>query len=73
MQIASGRPKQATYVLLHLIGAAVGSVDQLTGSRKSTGDVAKAKMLCGVLPFEKQPHSCRGFFQTREGFVCTST
>lgn len=75
MQIVSGRPKRATFALLHSIGPAVGSVDQLTGSRKSTGDVAKAKMRCGALLSERsqKPSQCCGFFQTQEGFLSTST
>lgn len=53
--IASGRPKQATSVLLHLIGPAVGSVGRLRGLKKSIGGVGKPRMLFGLLPFEEQP------------------
>lgn len=55
LQIASGGLKREIYVLLRLIGAAVGFVDQLKGLRKSIGDVGKARMLFGRLPFEEKP------------------
>lgn len=48
LQIVNGKHKQATFVLLHLTGHAVGFADQLIGLRKFIGDVAKAKMLSGL-------------------------
>lgn len=60
-QIASGRLRQATSVLHHLIGAAVGSASLLRGSRRFTGGVEKVRMLCGAQSFDKYQ-----FFQTQE-------
>lgn len=56
LQIVSGRLRQATSVLLHLIGAAVGYAGPLRGLRKSIAGVGKLRMLCGLLPFEDQPN-----------------
>lgn len=55
MQIASGRLRQATYVLLHLIGAAVEFAGHLRGLRRSIDVVGKVRMLCGMLSFKGQP------------------
>lgn len=50
----SGRPRQATSVLLHLTGVAVGFVGQLRGLRKSIDAAGKANTLCGVLRSKRQ-------------------
>jgi len=52
-QIASGRPRLATSVLHHLIGAAAGFADLLIGLRRSIGGVGKVRMLCGVQLFRR--------------------
>lgn len=49
LQTVSGRLRQATYALLHLIGVAVGFADLPIGLRRSIGGVGKVRMLCGVL------------------------
>ncbi|THU75057.1 hypothetical protein C4D60_Mb04t39900 [Musa balbisiana] len=46
---ASGKPKQATSVLLHLIGAAVAFAILPKGLRRFIGDAGKAKRLSGML------------------------
>lgn len=53
LQTVSGRLKQATFVLLHLIGLAAEFVGLLIGLRRSIGGAAKAKMLYGVLHSNK--------------------
>lgn len=50
----NGRPRQGTYALLHLTGAAAESADLLRGSKKSIGGAVKVKMLCGVLLFGRR-------------------
>lgn len=45
----SGRPKQAMYVLLRLIGAAVEFAGHLRGLRRSIDVAGKVRMLCGML------------------------
>ena len=47
LQIVSGRPKQETYVWLHMIGAAVEFVGLLIESKRFIGDVEKVRRLCG--------------------------
>lgn len=47
-QIVNGRRKQATFVLLHLIGAAVVFVGLQKGLKRYIKGVEKVKMLCGV-------------------------
>ena len=44
----NGKLRQATSVLLHLIGAAAGFADLLKGSARFTGGAGKVRMLCGV-------------------------
>ncbi|CAL5403455.1 unnamed protein product [Camellia sinensis] len=66
-EIVSGRLRQATSVLLHLIGAAVGYAGPLRGLRKSIAGVGRLRMLCGLLPFEDQNPTCQFFFQNHEG------
>lgn len=44
----NGRLKQATSVLLHLTGAAVGFAGLLKGSKRFIGDVEKARMPYGL-------------------------
>ncbi|KAJ1389232.1 Glycosyl transferase, family 31 [Sesbania bispinosa] len=46
--IVNGRPKQAMFVLLHLIGPAVEFAGLLKGLERFTGDVGKVRKLCGV-------------------------
>ncbi|KAF6173292.1 hypothetical protein GIB67_026987 [Kingdonia uniflora] len=53
-KIVSGRLKQATCVLLRLIGAAVGFASPLRESMRYTSDAVKVKTLCGVRIFEKR-------------------
>lgn len=53
-QIASGRLRQATFVLLHSIGVAAAFAGPLRGSRRFTDDVVKVRMLCGVQSFDHQ-------------------
>lgn len=48
LQTVNGRHRQATYVLLHLIGAAAEFAGQPRGSKMFIGDVEKARRLCGV-------------------------
>ncbi|KAL0399212.1 UNVERIFIED_CONTAM: putative beta-1,3-galactosyltransferase 4 [Sesamum radiatum] len=48
-QIASGRPRLATYVLLHLTGAAVEFAILLIGLKRCTADVEKEKTFYGIL------------------------
>ncbi|RRT48569.1 hypothetical protein B296_00035492, partial [Ensete ventricosum] len=49
VQTASGKPKQATSVLLHLIGAAAAFAILRKGLRRFIGDAGKAKRLSGML------------------------
>lgn len=53
LQTVSGRLRQATFVLLHLIGLAAEFVGLLIGLRRSIGGAAKVKMLYGVLHSNK--------------------
>lgn len=53
LQIVNGRPRQATSVLPHLIGVAVGFAGLLIGLRRSIGGVEKVRMLYGVLNFKR--------------------
>lgn len=48
MQIASGRRRQATRALRHLIGAAAASVNLPTGSRKFINGAARVRMQSGM-------------------------
>ena len=48
LQIVSGRPKQGTFVLHHLIGAAVEFAGLLRGLKRYIGGVERVRMLCGV-------------------------
>lgn len=48
LQIASGRPRLATYALPHSTGAAVGFVILLIGLRRCTEDVEKERVLYGM-------------------------
>lgn len=45
LQIASGKPRQATFVLLHSTGAAVESAILLIGLKRYTVDVGKVRVL----------------------------
>ena len=48
LQIVSGRPKLETFVLHHLIGAAVEFAGLLRGLKRYIGGVERVRMLCGV-------------------------
>jgi len=48
LQIVSGRPKQATFVLHRLIGAAVEFAGLQRGLKRYIGGVERVRMLCGV-------------------------
>ncbi|KAF2284948.1 hypothetical protein GH714_032960 [Hevea brasiliensis] len=61
-QIASGRRRLATSVLLHLIGPAAGYAGLLIGLKRSIGGVGKVRKLYGVQLSKR----CHGVFQTRE-------
>lgn len=50
MQIVNGRHKQATFASLHSTGAAAGFAGLPRELKKSTVDVEKARIHCGVLP-----------------------
>lgn len=56
MQIASGRPKLATSVLLPSIGPAVEFAGLQIGLKRFIGGVGKVRMLCGVLLSDRQLH-----------------
>lgn len=66
LQIANGRRKQATFVLLHLIGAAVEFVGPLIGLKKYIEGVEKVKMLYGVLLSRMKTFD--EFFLTQEDY-----
>lgn len=51
----SGKLRQATSVLLHLIGAAAEFAGHLRGLRRSIDVVGKVRMLCGMPSFKGQP------------------
>ncbi|KAG6393750.1 hypothetical protein SASPL_144319 [Salvia splendens] len=57
LQIASGRPRQATYVLPRSTGAAAGFAILLTESRRCTAGVEKARVLCGTRLSDSLPTS----------------
>lgn len=63
LQIVNGRPKQATFVLLHLIGPVAVFAGLLTGLKRYIGGVEKVSMLCGV-PLSKE--GTLEFFLTQE-------
>lgn len=50
MQTVSGKLRQATFALPHLIGAAVAYATQPKESRRFTGDVVKVKRHFGMQP-----------------------
>ncbi|CAL5402766.1 unnamed protein product [Camellia sinensis] len=63
--IASGKLRQATSVLLPLIGAAVGFASLLRGSRRFIDVVGKAKMPCGV-PLSEGQHVFQPLEEARQ-------
>lgn len=64
-QTVSGKLKQATSVLLHLIGAAAVYASLLRESKKSTGDAGKVRMLSGVLYSDKITYLIRSLEESR--------
>lgn len=73
LQTVSGRLRQATFVLLHLIGVAAEFVGLPIGLRRSIGGVGKVRKLYGVLRsnkcFENLPNSGRSQNRVKEAGV----
>lgn len=70
LQIVNGRLRQATFVLLHLIGAAVGFAGLLKELKRYIEGVVKVRMLCGV-PLSRR-YITLEFFLTQEDYYFTT-
>lgn len=61
----SGRHRPVTYVLHHLIGAAVEFAGLLRGLKRYIGGVERVRMFCGV-PLSRRQQVTLEFFLTQE-------